>query len=286
MEVCTTADGLRRHVAGLRARCGRIAFVPTMGNLHAGHLRLVERARDHADAVIASIYVNPLQFGPHEDFAAYPRTPVADREQLDAGGCDLLFLPTDEEVYPRGKAAQTFVEVPGLSDILCGEIRPGHFRGVTTVVNRLFNLVAPDVAFFGKKDYQQWLLIRLMVADLAMPVEVVGVETERAPDGLALSSRNAYLTAAERRVAPRLFAVLGALKDQTEHDGVVSPQALQQARMALEADGFRVDYLTVRRRADLALPVPADTDLVVLAAAWLGRARLIDNVELVLAPGG
>ena len=255
-----------------------------MGNLHAGHLRLMERARDHADIVIASIYVNPLQFGPGEDFAAYPRTPAADLALLRNAGVDLLFLPSDAEVYPRGQSAQTFVEVPGLSDILCGSFRPGHFRGVTTVVNRLLHLVAPETALFGKKDYQQWLLIRLMVGDLGMPVEIVGVETERAADGLALSSRNGYLTESERRVAPLLYATLRALKDQAERVGANLPQAETRAIATLATHGFRPDYFSIRRRADLALPAPGDRELVALAAAWLGRARLLDNVELNL-PG-
>ncbi|MDA8363571.1 MAG: pantoate--beta-alanine ligase [Gammaproteobacteria bacterium] len=283
MDVCTTAADLKRRISDLRVR-RRVAFVPTMGNLHTGHLRLMERARDHADIVIASIYVNPLQFGPGEDFAAYPRTPAADLALLRNAGVDLLFLPSDAEVYPRGQSAQTFVEVPGLSDILCGAFRPGHFRGVTTVVNRLLHLVAPETALFGKKDYQQWLLIRLMVGDLGMPVEIVGVETERAADGLALSSRNGYLTESERRVAPLLFATLRALKDQAEQVGADLPQAETRAIAALATHGFRPDYLSIRRRADLAPPAPGDRELVALAAAWLGRARLLDNVELNL-PG-
>ena len=280
MEVSATAADLKHRISGLRSRGRRIAFVPTMGNLHAGHLRLMERAREHADAVVASIYVNPLQFGAGEDFAAYPRTLEADLAQLRRAGVDLLFLPSDAEVYPRGQAAQTFVEVPVLGDILCGASRPGHFRGVTTVVNRLFNLVTPDVALFGKKDYQQWLLIRMMVGDLGMPVQIVGVETERAADGLALSSRNGYLSEAERRVAPQLFATLGALKDQIEQQRAVPAEAEARANATLTRHGFRPDYVSIRRRSDLALPGPQDAELVVLAAAWLGRARLIDNVEL------
>ncbi len=280
MEVSATAADLKHRISGLRSRGRRIAFVPTMGNLHAGHLRLMERAREHADAVVASIYVNPLQFGAGEDFAAYPRTLEADLAQLRRAGVELLFLPSDAEVYPRGQAAQTFVEVPVLGDILCGASRPGHFRGVTTVVNRLFNLVTPDVALFGKKDYQQWLLIRMMVGDLGMPVQIVGVETERAADGLALSSRNGYLSEAERRVAPQLFATLGALKDQIEQQRAVPAEAEARANAALTRHGFRPDYVSIRRRTDLALPGPRDAELVVLAAAWLGCARLLDNVEL------
>ncbi len=284
MEVSVTTADMRRQVSHLRMHRRRIAFVPTMGNLHAGHLYLMERARDHADVVVASIYVNPLQFGAGEDFATYPRTLETDLAQLRSAGVDLLFLPPDLEVYPRGQAAQTFVEVPGLSNILCGASRPGHFRGVTTVVNRLFNLVTPNVALFGKKDYQQWLLIRLMVSDLGMPVEIVGVETVRATDGLALSSRNGYLSEAERRAAPRLFATIGALKDQIEREGAIPAEAEMRAADTLTKHGFRLDYLSIRRRTDLALPGPQDGDLVILVAAWLGRARLLDNVELML-PG-
>ncbi len=280
MDICTTVADLKRQVSGLRARCPRIAFVPTMGNLHAGHLRLVERARDHADGVVVSIYVNPLQFGPGEDFDAYPRTVAADSAQLRSAGVDLLFLPSDAEVYPRGQTAQTFVEVPGMSDILCGAVRPGHFRGVTTVVNRLLNLVAPDVALFGKKDYQQWLLIRLMVEDLGMSVKIVGIDTERAADGLALSSRNGYLSDAERQIAPALFAALCRLKERIEQGRAGVGQAEAEALAALTAQGFRPDYLSVRRRADLAPPVRGDRKLVALAAARLGRTRLLDNVEL------
>jgi len=285
MDVAKTVADVKRQVSRLRLQRKRIAFVPTMGNLHAGHAHLMERARDYADAVVASIYVNPLQFGPGEDFAAYPRTLDADIARLRAAGVDLLFLPDDAEVYPRGRAAQTFVEVPGVSDILCGASRPGHFRGVTTVVSRLFNLVAPDVALFGKKDYQQWLLIRLMVNDLGLPVEIIGVDTVRAADGLALSSRNGYLSEAERHVAPQLYATLNALKDRIEGVGAILPGAEVQVVKVLSEQGFRPDYVSIRRRSDLGPPGPQDHELVVLAAAWLGRARLLDNVEVVLRDG-
>jgi len=271
-------DELRAYLAHIRGMRRRIAFVPTMGNLHAGHRQLMEEARRHADTVVASVYVNPLQFGAGEDFAAYPRTPQDDRELLLAAGVDLLYLPEEREIYPRGRAAQTRVEVPGLSGILCGAHRPGHFGGVTTVVNRLFNLVAPDVALFGKKDYQQWLLIRLMVEDLGMPIEIVGVDTVREADGLALSSRNSYLTADERKTAPMLYRTLGLLRDAV-HRGDDRAGAETQARTALTDAGFRPDYVSVRRAADLELPQPGDRALVALAAATLGRTRLIDNME-------
>ncbi len=285
MRVLTDSAALAAAVRAARAAGRRIGFVPTMGNLHAGHRSLFERARDHAEVVVASSYVNPLQFGAHEDFQGYPRTPEQDRELLEAAGADLLFAPDDAQIYPRGRAAQTRVEVPELSDILCGQSRPGHFRGVTTVVNRLFNLVAPDVALFGKKDYQQWLLIRLMVSDLGMPIDIVGVDTVRAPDGLALSSRNGYLTPAERAVAPRLYATLVECAGQMDIPGADIAAIEARARETLRAAGFRPDYVSVRRQADLAAPAPHDRALVILAAAWLGRARLIDNLEVNLNPG-
>jgi pantoate--beta-alanine ligase len=281
MLVVESVTALKREIAGLRRQRGRrIAFVPTMGNLHAGHLKLVQVGRELADTVVASIYVNPLQFGENEDFAAYPRTLIEDITALEAQGVDLLFTPNDTEMYPRGRPAQTCVEVPGLSDILCGAFRPGHFRGVTTVVNRLFNLVQPDVAVFGKKDYQQWLLIRLMVSDLGLPTEIVGVDTVREPDGLALSSRNIYLSPPERQLAPRLYASLCRLRDQILAARAWTWGLDDRAVAELTTAGFRPDYVSVRRQADLELPGPADRDLVILAAAWLGRTRLIDNLEV------
>ncbi len=282
MIIVSAIADLRREINKFKKVGKRIAFVPTMGNLHAGHLKLVQIARQHADTVVASIYVNPLQFGPKEDFAAYPRTPEQDRKGLEAEKTDLLFMPTDAEMYPRGLDVMTKVEVPALGDILCGKFRPGHFRGVTTVVNRLFNLVQPDVAVFGKKDYQQLMLIKLMVADLGMPIEIVGVDTVREADGLAMSSRNNYLSPAERQTAPKLYATLGRLRDRiVKEKGVKSGMEAEAAR-ELETAGFRPDYISVRRAADLAEAGPQDKALVILAAAWLGRTRLIDNVELTV----
>ena len=286
MRIATDIAALRALLRTARTDGARIAFVPTMGNLHAGHQALFTRARQHAEVVVASVYVNPLQFGADDDFEAYPRTPEQDREVLEAAGVDILFVPDDAQIYPRGRAAHTWVEVPGISDQLCGEFRPGHFRGVTTVVARLFNLVAPDVALFGKKDYQQCLLIRLMVGDLGLPIEVIGVDTVREPDGLALSSRNRYLTADERRRAPRLHATLADLASQIRQPGAAIPALEAKAQQALRDAGFRPDYVSVRRQADLAPPAAGDRALVVLAAAWLGRARLIDNLEINLNPSG
>jgi pantoate--beta-alanine ligase len=287
MIVTQSIAELKREIAPRRAAGGRIAFVPTMGNLHAGHRRLMQEARRQADTVVASIYVNPLQFGPKEDFSTYPRTPQDDQSLLAGAGVELLFCPDDAAIYPRGREASTRVEVPEIGDILCGASRPGHFRGVATVVNRLFHLVAPDVALFGKKDYQQLLVIRLMARDFGLPVEIAGVDTVRADDGLALSSRNGYLTADERRMAPRLYAGLQALAGEIRqhavpHGGYGQAEA-EVARM-LAAAGFRPDYISVRRQQDLAIPGPGDRQLVILAAAWLGRTRLIDNLEVELNP--
>ncbi|MBI5782896.1 MAG: pantoate--beta-alanine ligase [Gammaproteobacteria bacterium] len=273
---------LKEQIARLRQSGKRIAFVPTMGNLHAGHVRLMQEARHHAQTVVASIYVNPLQFGQNEDFDSYPRTPSHDKVALLSAGVDVLFRPAESEMYPRGKIVQTFVDVPGLSDDLCGRFRPGHFRGVTTVVNRLFNLVTPDVAVFGKKDYQQWLLVRLMTEDLGLPVEIIGVDTVREPDGLAMSSRNNYLSPEERKVVPRLYEALCRLRDRVLREGMHLAAAEENGVIDLQTDGFRPDYVYVRRQSDLQRPEAQDRRLVALAAAWLGRTRLIDNVEFEL----
>jgi pantoate--beta-alanine ligase len=278
IEAVTIAR-LHAEVATLRAQGKRIAFVPTMGNLHAGHRRLTEEARRHADAVIVSIYVNPLQFGPTEDFGAYPRTPNEDRALLEQAGVSVVFAPSETEMYPRGRERQTQVEVPALGDILCGASRPGHFRGVATVVARLFHIVAPDIALFGKKDYQQLLIIRLMVSDLGMPIHVIGVDTVREPDGLALSSRNGYLSPQERRTAPTLFKALERLCTRLR-EGAAIAVAEQAALAELRDAGFKPDYVSVRQCVDLLEPQARDEPLVVLAAAWLGRTRLIDNLEI------
>lgn len=278
METVSTASELRRHIGALRARGLRIAFVPTMGNLHAGHLALVRQARGAADRVVASIFVNPTQFGPGEDYANYPHTPDQDRRALLEGGADLLFLPDVREIYPRGPGETTLVTVPGLNRILEGEHRPTHFDGVSTVVAKLFNLVQPDIAVFGEKDYQQLLLIRRMVADLCMPIEILAVATVREADGLAMSSRNAYLDARQRAVAPRLYAVLVQLRERVAAGGQTLADIEQAALAELGAAGFAPDYVSIRRRADLAPPRPGDGELIGLAAARLGPARLIDNI--------
>ncbi len=279
MELIQDLTILRRRVRAWRQAGDQIALVPTMGNLHRGHLRLVQEARAYAQRTVVSIFVNPLQFGPQEDFAAYPRTLERDRELLEIEGTDLLFAPSVSTVYPRTPEEQTRVEVPGLSDILCGARRPGHFVGVATVVCKLFNMVQPDLAAFGEKDFQQLLVIRRMTEDLCLPVGILGVPTVREADGLALSSRNSYLLAEERAQAPAVRRALGHAADRLRA-GLGFAETEQRAVQELQEAGLRPDYVSVRRAADLAPPEPTDSDLVVLAAAWLGKARLIDNLRV------
>ncbi len=270
---------LRERVASWRREGLGVGFVPTMGNLHEGHLALVREARRLADRVVVSIFVNPLQFGPTEDFAAYPRTLERDRWLLAEVGTHVLFTPTVEALYPRGQQQQTKVEVPGLSDILCGASRPGHFVGVATVVCKLFNMVQPDLALFGEKDFQQLLVIRLMTEDLSMPVAIQGLATVREEDGLAMSSRNGYLTAEERARAPALYQTLIRCRERL-CAGMAISEVETLAGLEIAAAGFSPDYVSVRRPYDLGLPAPNEGELVVLAAARLGRARLIDNLRV------
>ncbi len=259
---------------------GRLAFVPTMGNLHEGHLTLVRRARELADRVVVSIFVNPLQFDRPEDLEAYPRTLEADAALLQREGVAVLFTPEVDAIYPEGMARHTRVEVPVVSEGLCGAARPGHFTGVATIVCKLFNLVRPDLALFGKKDYQQLLVVKKMVADLAIPVEIVAVGTVREPDGLAMSSRNGRLTAEERSQAPVLYRALEEAARALKA-GRSDYANLQRAGLTrIEAAGLRPDYFEIRRADDLGAPAPDERRLVVLAAAFLGKARLIDNVEV------
>ncbi|NVK39604.1 MAG: pantoate--beta-alanine ligase [Oceanospirillaceae bacterium] len=276
-----------QHIAELRdalrqpRRDGkRIALVPTMGNLHAGHLELVRRARSDADIVVATIFVNPLQFGANEDLDSYPRTLAQDQAGLEAGGCDFLFAPGEAEMYPNGRENQTIVEVPGLSNLHCGATRPGHFRGVTTVVSKLFNIVQPDAAFFGIKDYQQLMVIRRMVVDLCMPIEIHGVPIVRDARGLALSSRNGYLSEPELAIAPTLNRVLRETAQAIEAGESDFEQLAETAQQQLETAGFRRDFVRIVRRSDLAPATNADRELVILSAAYLGGARLIDNIEV------
>lgn len=252
------------------------AFVPTMGNLHAGHISLIAQAKLSSLPVVASIFVNPLQFGAGEDFERYPRTFEADCDKLKESGCDALFAPGMDDLYPQPQAY--FVEPPPLANELCGQFRPGHFRGMLTVVLKLLNLVQPRIAVFGKKDYQQLALIRGMVAQLNLPIEIQAGETLRAPDGLALSSRNGYLSEVERTEAPRLYACLKVIADALALGRRDIEELEVQALDTLYQHGWKVDYLSVRR-PDLALPTANDTHFVVLGAAWLGKTRLIDNIE-------
>ena len=269
-------------IAQLRAwrkTAGRIAFVPTMGNLHEGHLALVAEGHRHAEQIVVSIFVNRLQFGQGEDFDAYPRTFESDCAKLEAAGVAVLFFPNEAELYPRIK--QDFnVEPPHIQNELCGAFRPGHFRGVATVVSKLFNIVQPDVACFGKKDFQQLHVIRAMVDDLNIPVDIIPVDTGRADDGLALSSRNGYLSAEERTEAPRLYrhlsAIRGALQAGDSHYAALE----KAARDDLAAHGWRVDYIEIRQADTLEIAHVGESRLVVLAAARLGRTRLIDNIEV------
>jgi len=279
VEQLNSIADLRDRVAKWRASGQRIAFVPTMGNLHAGHATLVDRAREVADRVAVSIFVNPLQFGANEDFGKYPRTLDADQDLLRRHQAAAVFVPSVSDMYPRPLAETTMVSVPELSGILCGAYRPGHFVGVATVVARLFNLVQPDVALFGEKDWQQLAVIRRMVQDLAFPIEIVGVPTVREADGLAMSSRNSYLTGSERAKAPLLFATLQRVARQLQvQRGAEFGELEGLAQAELVRQGFSVDYVTIRRAMDLASPGTGDDEFIVLAAAWLGRARLIDNL--------
>jgi pantoate--beta-alanine ligase len=279
MQALTIVAELRANVRAWKRDGLRVGFVPTMGNLHAGHFSLIDLARQQADRVVASVFVNPTQFGPNEDFARYPRTLDADAAGLAAHGCDALFAPTVPEMYPDGADNAVLIRVPGITTILDGAHRPGHFDGVATVVARLFNMVQPDVAVFGQKDYQQLQVIRQLVRDLAFPIDIIAAATARADDGLALSSRNQYLSDAERKLAPDIHRTLLAM-----HDAVRAGQALAaieaDAANRLTAMGFEVDYAAIRR-ADLGAPVAGQRNgLVALVAARLGSTRLIDNIAL------
>lgn len=269
---------LRTWVKEKKQKAQRIGFVPTMGNLHAGHLNLMDLAHQHADVVIASIFVNPMQFGAGEDYERYPRTLAEDIQKLNQHHVDAVFTPTVDLIYPDGVAPHTRVHVPNLSDILCGAHRPGHFDGVATIVTKLFNLVQPDVAVFGQKDYQQLVIIRKMVRDLALPIDIIGAPIAREPDGLAMSSRNQYLTPDERRIAPVLHHTLKTVAQRAIAPDSDWSMLESWAAETLTAKGFVVDYVEIRRQHDLARPTPNDKALVVLAAAKLGQTRLIDNI--------
>lgn len=280
MKTVTSVRELRAAVAEARAAGKRIALAPTMGNLHSGHAALVRRAVQLGDFVIASIFVNPLQFGANEDLDNYPRTLAADQQVLFEAGCNLLFTPTVEEMYPHGMQEQTRVSVPGVSSGLCGGSRPGHFDGVATVVCKLFHMAQPDLAVFGEKDFQQLAVIRAMVRDLNMPIEIFGEPTVRAEDGLALSSRNGYLSPEQRAVAPQLHATLRELATALRSGRRDYSQLVAEGLARLQSHGLRPDYLEIREAHSLRPATEADQQMVILAAAWLGNTRLIDNLAL------
>lgn len=280
-----TASQIRQTVAGWRAAGLRIALVPTMGNLHAGHMSLAGLASELADRVVMTIFVNPTQFGVGEDFAQYPRTLADDTAMLaGAGTVDALFVPDVEEIYPFGTEAAFALDVPDLGRELCGTSRPDHFKGVASVVLRLLNIIAPDLLVLGRKDYQQLVIIERMIADLRLPVGVVAGQTQRDPDGLAISSRNLYLTAEERKRAPLLHSTLIEVGEKIAGGERDFPAVEQFALARLRDGGFKPDYVEVRKALDLAKPNGSQSpeELIVLAAAWLGRARLIDNFRFTV----
>jgi len=278
VQITETSESLREQLADWRQSGEHIALVPTMGNLHDGHLSLVEIARQHAERVVVSIFVNPMQFGDGEDFAAYPKTLELDKRRLKRANVDLLFVPNLETMYPFGIDNATSVTVPVLTDELCGSFRPGHFDGVTSVVSRLFSLVQPDVAIFGEKDFQQLMVIRRLVKDLSLPVEIIAGATRREDDELALSSRNQYLTEEERAIAPQLYATLKKIGEGLQSGKRNYTKMEQQAMNDLEALGFKPDYVSIRRAENLGEPDRDTDELVVLVAAHLGKSRLIDNL--------
>lgn len=276
MQIIKNVCDLRELIKAWRTAGETIAFVPTMGNLHAGHLQLVTRAKAVANRVVVSIFVNPTQFGVGEDFETYPRTEKEDQEKLIAEGVDVLFLPSVDDIYMSD--ARTTVTVAEVSEWYCGASRPGHFAGVATVVCKLFNIVQPDIALFGLKDFQQFTIIKIMVRDLNIPVEIIGVDTVREPSGLAMSSRNGYLTAHEKQIASELYRVLCVTRDAILEGACNYTEVENQAFAALQEVGFKPDYISVCRSRDLTKAAPEDSDLVLLAAARLGKTRLIDNI--------
>jgi pantoate--beta-alanine ligase len=271
-------ESLREIIDGWRQVGETIALVPTMGGLHHGHLSLVQLAAGQADRVVVSVYVNPTQFGPAEDFESYPRTLENDRRRLSRADVDVMFAPDNDEMYPFGEEDMTRVSVPGLSAILCGNDRPAHFDGVTSVVSRLFNIVQPDVAVFGQKDYQQLAIIRHMVDDMRFPVRIISASTHREKDGLAMSSRNRYLDEQERNVAPALHRALDACRERILAGERDFAQLEADGAARLKADGLQPEYFAIRQSNDLSLPESTNDDLVVLAAAKVGKTRLIDNL--------
>lgn len=280
MKVVDSIAALRALIGEWKRQGSSVGFVPTMGNLHDGHLKLVKRAKAHNDKVIISIFVNPMQFGANEDLDAYPRTIEDDKAKLISEGADAVFLPSVQDMYPAGLDVQTFVEVPGISDVLCGASRPGHFRGVATVVSKLFNMVQPDDAFFGEKDFQQLQVIRTMVRDLSMAVTVHGVPTEREASGLAMSSRNGYLSVEEKAKASLIYQAMQKMKLAIEQGDANFSDIENSAISELEKEGFRNDYVKVVN-AQTFMPATADDkQLVIVVALFMGTTRLIDNLQI------
>jgi pantoate--beta-alanine ligase len=282
MQLITKILDLRETRRTWQNSAKLIAFVPTMGNLHQGHLNLVREAKKHADIVVVSIFINPMQFGPDEDLEAYPRTLQSDSRLLESLGVDVLFMPDASDIYARGLEQQTFVEVPGLSYMICGASRPGHFRGVATIVCKLFNMVQPNLAFFGEKDFQQLQVIKAMVTDLSMNLKVFGVATTREDDGLAMSSRNQYLRGAHRKLAPTLYEKMQQLVGEIQTGRRDFIKLTQEYKLELSKLGFNPDHLEIRNIENLLQPGHEDQELVLLAAAFLGKTRLIDNLQFRL----
>ncbi|MKS24829.1 pantoate--beta-alanine ligase [Salmonella enterica] len=283
MLIIETLPLLRQHIRRLRQEGKRVALVPTMGNLHDGHMKLVDEAKARADVVFVSIFVNPMQFDRPDDLVRYPRTLQEDCEKLNKRKVDYVFAPAVEEIYPQGLEGQTYVDVPGLSTMLEGASRPGHFRGVSTIVSKLFNLIQPDIACFGEKDFQQLALIRKMVADMSYDIEIVGVPIIRAKDGLALSSRNSYLTAEQRKIAPSLHNVMNSIAEKLIAGNRELQEIIAIAEQELNEKGFRADDIQIRDADTLLELTETSKRAVILAAAWLGQARLIDNQSVTLA---
>lgn len=282
MQSVTEIKSLRSQIKAWRQQGLSIAFVPTMGNLHRGHFSLVEKAKTLADKVVVSIFVNPMQFGANEDLDSYPRTLEQDKQGLAELETDIVFTPTVETIYPNGLNAQSFVDVPGVSEGHCGGTRPGHFRGVATVVTKLFNLVQPDFACFGEKDFQQLQVIKTMVKDLSIPVEVIGVATQREVSGLAMSSRNGYLSESEKDTAKVLFQALKAAADAIENGEKDFSKVTKNATEMLHNVGLKLDYFNICQKDSLKPATLADNQLVILAAAFLGKVRLIDNIQVTV----
>lgn len=278
MEQVQRVDPLREILSQVRKENKKIALVPTMGNLHEGHLSLVKQVQECADYVVASIFVNPTQFAEGEDFDSYPRTLESDLAKLDNLNVDLVFIPDRNEMYPEGNKVTTEVSVPELYSIYCGEFRPGHFKGVATIVTRLFNIVQPDLAIFGKKDYQQLLVIRCLVEDLSLPIEIIGSATMREEDGLAMSSRNQYLTETECQQAPVLYKCISQMAAAIKNGDSDYEKLEKNGVSSLKEAGFKPEYLSICDSKTLKLPMKQK--LVIIAAAWLGKARLIDNIEV------